>query len=499
MIDVESAKVTFFQKKLVGLRLRTWTLLFLLAPLFLWGLMNLVFSTRVGTGFLERKIESKLGCACGIESVTWSPWAGVRVSDLDIYASENETDRSRILHVAEIKVDPSWLSLWEGKKRFERLEVDGMVGTLSIEQIQAMVTRYHRKRPVTVHSKSEQDLVAPKPDRVPAPEPFPIPPAPVPVTQPPSQRPVSPSQESIVVGAKPVDDFAGMVILKNTDLRLYSQKNPVHEVELCGLSAEIPIWGEAREGELRFGRVEIEHYSDSLARVIPLTWDGSALRVEKQAWKVFGLDVEFEGSLRIAQGLPMGINLNVIEQQMDFSPLYPDRPTPIEFESLSSRNILRVNLLDPTTLSGRSVSTFKGLVLHDPKDGGGISFDRGTAIFKLNSSGIVANDVRAIGEVDSILMNGFVTRGGEAAATVRIVSSPERARSHEKRIKGAGLPLELKFQPLLTPDREYHDFRLEARSGTLMIDLGLDEKWVPLFPTAQAILGRSIQPKPPLP
>jgi len=289
------------------------------------------------------------------------------------------------------------------------------------------------------------------------------------------------------------------VILKNADLRFYSQGNLTQDLELRGLSAEIPVWGQVRAGELDLGQIRAAQYLADLEPILPLKWENGAIRIERQVLKVYGVDLELQASLRISRGLPFGLSLDLPVQQTDFSPLYSVRKTPLKFESLSSQNVFQINLLNPTSLSGRSVSSFKGLTFRDPKDGGDTYFDRGTALFKITAAGLVANDVRAIGDTDSILMNGFLTRGGEAAATVRVVSSPERASSHEKRIKGLGLPLELEFEPLLTPDREYHDFRLEAHSGSLMINLGADEKWVPFFPTARAIFGRSIQPKPPLP
>ena len=499
MNDVESSKATFLQRKIIGLRLRTWALFLLIAPLLFLGGLNLIFSTAWGTGFLERKIEKKIGLFCQIESVTWSPWAGVSVRDFELYASGDEDEESRLLDIAEVNVDPSWRSLLKGKKRFETLEIKDLSGALSIEQLQEMMTRYHRAHPVAVVTTPTQKK-APVAETVPVPVSPHVNPHITPNSNPlPGKAAQSDEREAEIIEAEPVDDFAGTVILENANLRFYSQTNPAHEVELCDLSAEIPIWGKERSGELSLRRVEIEHYPFDLKQVFPLKWNGSSVHLEKQVLKVLGVDLEVEASLRMTRGLPIGLNVNLPAQQTDFSPLYPDRPTPIEFESLSSRNIFRMNLLDPKSLGGRSVTTFSGFMLNDPKDGGDLYFERGNAILSLNAGGLVANDVRAIGEFDSLLMNGFVTRGGEAAATVRIVSSPERAESHEKRIRSTRLPLDLDFEPLITPDREYHDFRIEARSGTLMVDLGVDEQWVPLFKTAQAILGRSIQPKPPLP
>ena len=60
-------------------------------------------------------------------------------------------------------------------------------------------------------------------------------------------------------------------------------------------------------------------------------------------------------------------------------------------------------------------------MIDDPRDEGEIRFNRGTASFIATAAGVVAKDVRAIGEEDAILMNGFATAAGEASATLRVV------------------------------------------------------------------------------
>jgi hypothetical protein len=57
----------------------------------------------------------------------------------------------------------------------------------------------------------------------------------------------------------------------------------------------------------------------------------------------------------------------------------------------------------------------------------------------------------------------------------------------------------MEFQPLITPDREFRDIRIEARDGTLMMDLGEDRSWVSLFAAAKAILGQQNTELPNLP
>jgi hypothetical protein len=55
------------------------------------------------------------------------------------------------------------------------------------------------------------------------------------------------------------------------------------------------------------------------------------------------------------------------------------------------------------------------------------------------------------------------------------------------------------FEPLITPDRAFRDIRIEARDGTLMMDLGEDRSWVPFFDAAEEVLGRQNTNPPKLP
>ncbi len=493
------ARVAFFQKKVFGLRLRTWLLFFVLTPFVLWGLLNLIFWTGWGTGFLEKRVEARVGLACEIESVSWAPWAGVNVGNVGIHPSGETSSESPLFEIDRLHLDPSWLSFTKGEIRWERLEVGAVKGRVSIEQLKEILAKYHENHPVKVISnpvkpvapleiKTEDGVVATPKKSKPSPDQEAVPPVVVP------QRKQDSGKKSEAV---PVDDFRGIIILEDMDLELYSEEHSEFSIRLDDVAGEIPIWGESREGELRVGEVALGSRLSEKSLNFPVTWGERALRLEKAGMKIFGVDLNVKGVIRLSAGLPAGLQIDLPDQQMDLSPIYMSQNSPVELAHLSSRNTLRGQLLNPRSFNGQSLTKFKGLVLHDPKDGGDVRFESGLAAFQLSASGIVAKDLRVIGEEDSILMNGFVTTGGQAAATVRIVSSPERASSHEKRIRNSSQALELSFLPLVTPDREYRDVRIEARSGTLMMDLGIDEQWVPLVPSVRAILGKSSQLKAP--
>lgn len=498
---METIRDRFLLKKILGVRLRNCLLVFLAVPLVLWGLLNLVFSTAWGTGFLERRIEGRLGFSCEIESVRWSPWAGVRVLDLRILASGDSPEGRDILEVGEIVVDLSWWSLINGKKRLERLEVNDLSGAISLEQLGQIFSRYQKSRAAIAATQdgggsalSKNETKAPGPsDSNENPERLEK------AKGTPEGSPEEDGDRVIETESEPVDDFEGVVVMKNARFRIYSERLPSLTVQLSDVNCEVPVWGKERSGELSVGMIELGGGYREGSLTLPLRWSDSYLRLDDFKKKLFGLDVEITAAFRLVEGLPVGLQVNFPDQEIDLTPIYVEKVSPIEIGHIRSINALQGYLLNPGSFRGTSFTSFSDLVFYDPRDGGDTRFDRGSASFKVTSAGLVADDVRAIGEDDAILLNGFATAGGEAAATVRIVSSPERAESHEMRIRKVSAALTFNFEPLITPDRRFRDLRIEARSGTLAIDLGMDEQWVPFFPVVRSVLGKSTPQTPLLP
>ena len=99
--------MNLLNKRVLGLRLRTWGI----APLLAWAGMNLFFSTSLGTRIVSNKIEQKTGLPCQLESVTWSPWRGVAVNKFQVFVPEKLGPKNLLFSVDEIRIDLSWISL----------------------------------------------------------------------------------------------------------------------------------------------------------------------------------------------------------------------------------------------------------------------------------------------------------------------------------------------------------------------------------------------------
>ena len=494
-------RVTFWQRRLLRFRIRTWLSIILLSPAILWGALNLVFSSTWGTGFLERRIENGLGLPCRIQSVTWSPWGGVQIRGVRILSPVDSGQSDDVVRIEKIVVDPSWASLASGEKRWDRLEVNELNGKVSIELLKEIMARYQKASTISsLGSKAlepdststgtegldqggvkEKDGISPL-NRSEE-----------------SKGDESQAQEDASPDLIPVDDFEGTITISNSRFRLYSESIPEFSAELNGVEGELPVWGAARSGEVRIASFEVGSRFSEKSLTFPFLWKDSFLEIENHPIQLFGLDLEISAALRFTRGMPIGLGIDLPDQQIDLTPIYLQKKPPISISHIQSQSVLRGSLVNPRSFTGHSFTSFQDFVFHDLLDGGDTRFDRGSALVKLSGSGIFAEDIRVIGSEDAVLMNGFATIDGEAAATVRIVSSPERAGSHRKRVEKVSSRLSLDFEPLITPDREYRDIRIEAREDGLMMDLGKEGEWIPFVSVVRSVLGEQTFDTPTLP
>ena len=482
--------MNLLNKRVLGLRLHTWGI----APLLAWAGLSLFFSTALGTRIICNKIEQKTGLPCQLESVTWSPWMGVAMNKFQVFVPAELGKKTLLFSVREIRIDVSWISLLKGKKRWERLEINQLDVNVAVETLREIVAR-----PMDNSSRSAVAEQPPSQDELPHSDPESQPADQKTEETPLVQSDVPAKGRGLNMTSIPVENFEGEIIISNAKVRIFSERAPDFAVTLNQIKGELPLWGSAREGEISCGEIRITEEISEVGLRIPVVWGDRSLAVIEHSLKVFGLDFELSAAVKLAAGLPVGLQVSLPDQQVDLSSVFREQESPLSVSNLNSKNRLQGYLLVPSTFKGSSVTRFENVVINDPRDEGEIRFNRGTASFIATAAGVVAKDVRAIGEEDAILMNGFATAAGEAAVTLRVVSSPERAQSHSKRVRMASGNLLMDFQPLITPDRAFRDIRIEARDGTLMMNLGEDRSWVPFFDTAEEVLGRQNTNLPKLP
>ena len=480
----------FFGRKVPGGKRRRVLVVASVFPIFAWGVLNLFFLTATGRGIVEKKISERFRVECRIGGLSWSPWAGVTISEVSLLPPEGCGQEEALAVVDEIALDLSWLSLAAGEKRWDRLEVHGVRVNLSVEALRAVMARFEAPVPVRTEVPQETDQRLTQEETPEEPEERPE--DQVREAEKTAQKSEEKADEVDFSPVQPVDDFEGVVVFADVNFRFFSLRAPELAVVVERLEGEVPLWGGERQGRVEVGEVRLAAGSEELsesALSLPVVWRDREVVVDSGVMKVFGLDLRARALVRMAPGFPFGIQIDLPNQDLDFSPFFQRGPSPLEISGLRSRTVLQGYLLSPAAFAGNHASRFEALEFHDLTDGGETRFERGQAVVRATAAGVVMQDCRAIGDEDAILMNGFATFGGEAAATVRIVSSPERARSHEKRVRGTGRRWSLNFEPLVTPDRLYRDLRLEWRAGEWVIDLGEEGDWVAFWPALREVVG----------
>ena len=397
--------MNLLNKRVLGLRLHTWGI----APLLAWAGLSLFFSTALGTRIICNKIEQKTGLPCQLESVTWSPWMGVAMNKFQVFVPAELEKKTLLFSIREIRIDVSWISLLKGKKRWERLEINQLDVNVAVETLREIVAR-----PMDNSSRSAVAEQPPSQDELPHSDPESQPADQKTEETPLVQSDVPAKGRGLNMTSIPVENFEGEIIISNAKVRIFSERAPDFSVTLNQIKGEIPLWGSAREGEISCGEITITEEISEVGLRIPVVWGDRSLAVIEHSLKVFGLDFELSAAVKLAAGLPVGLQVSLPDQQVDLSSVFREQESPLSVSNLNSKNRLQGYLLVPSTFKGSSVTRFENVVINDPRDEGEIRFNRGTASFIATAAGVVAKDVRAIGEEDAILMNGFATAAGEA-------------------------------------------------------------------------------------
>ncbi|MCH1508809.1 MAG: hypothetical protein L7T84_06375 [Akkermansiaceae bacterium] len=446
-----------------------------------WGTFNLFFSASWGADLIAGRIEKRLGLPCDLESVTWTPWGGVMVRDFVVKPGDDSGILEEILRVDTVRVDLSWVSLVQSKKRFERLEISGVTGEISIELLKVLVKKNLVSE--TQQRGSEENTLGDSPN-----------------TSPSGTTPQKENKEGEVISKKgeprespdfqasPVDDFEGVIVFEDVNLALTSLEHPALSIAVEDLEGELPVWGAEREGHVGFAALHAGGEMVNGEEIIPVKWKGQFIRIDEHELKVIGLNFNMNFAIRISQGLPIGLRVVAPNQDVDFPPIFGEEKSPVGIKHFSFRGGIQGYLMMPQSFSGYGNAGFEGMEIYDDRDASVIEFYRGYGEARVNRAGLVIPDARMIGDEEAILLNGFVTSDGEAAATVRVVGSPERAEVYEQRVHRANEEWTLDFEPLVTEDRLYRDLRMESSEEGMIVNLGEKRTSALLFPALKAIL-----------
>ncbi|HBI33287.1 MAG TPA: hypothetical protein DDY45_14685, partial [Verrucomicrobiales bacterium] len=329
---------------------------------------------------------------------------GVTVSKLQVFVPADLGQKNPLFSVGEIRIDVSWLSLLKGKRRWDRLEVNQLDVNVAIETVReiiAMPTENSSKSVVLQGQPDQDERYHSNPEGQSADEKT-------------EQSPLVPSDVPSKVDRPnvipmPIENFEGEIIVSNAKVRIFSERVSGLSLTLDQIEGEIPLWGSTRKGEISCGEISLSEEISEVGLTIPVMWEDRSLAVMEHSLKVFGLNLELSAAVKLAAGVPVGLHVSLPDQPVDLSSVFREQKSPFSVSNLTSKNRLQGYLLAPSTFKGSSITNFENVMINDPRDEGGMRFNRGVASFVATAAGVVAKDVRAIGEEDAILINGFAT------------------------------------------------------------------------------------------
>ncbi|MDC0614137.1 hypothetical protein OAP08_06575, partial [Akkermansiaceae bacterium] len=277
--------------------------------------------------------------------------------------------KTLLFSIREIRIDVSWISLLKGKKRWERLEINQLDVNVAVETLREIVARpmENPSRSAVVEQPASQDeLPHSDPESQPADQKT--------EETPLVQSDVPAKGRGLNMTSIPVENFEGEIIISNAKVRIFSERAPDFSVTLNQIKGEIPLWGSAREGEISCGEITITEEISEVGLRIPVVWGDRSLAVMEHSLKVFGLDFELSAAVKLAAGLPVGLQVSLPDQHVDLSSVFLEQESPLSVSNLNSKNRLQGYLLVPSTFKGSSVTRFENVVINDPRDEGEIRF-----------------------------------------------------------------------------------------------------------------------------
>ncbi len=460
--------------------LRRLLLVILLAPLLLWGLLSLLFTTSWGTGMISSRVEKKLGLACEIDRLGWVPWSGFFVKDLVLSAPEDFSPACEVVRLDSIKITPRWQDILRKRLGVKELTVDGIEVEMPVELLRHL-SKKSQTPPLVL-----ADQAAPEPAKhslAESPQSHsPASPADVPNQEkrPPSSLPPSPSPPPPSSVKTPVAVHS-QISIENASVRIYSIEHPRLEFSTFDVSADFPLGGEVASGQCEIGSVTAGGGELFRDLTFPLNWNGNTLALTPQELETRGFKFSLSAAFRPVHGLPFGVLVNVPEQPVSLSEVL-QTDLPVSIGTFAARNQLNAYLLYPHLLSGSSLSTYRDLLVQSSDAETPIVFDWGQAQFQLTPAGLISRDFRWIGEDEAILGNGYLTKAGTGVVITRIVTSEQRVEMYERRAREFRNDFSLRMRPLITPDRWYSDVRLDLAKTGLTLSLEEEEPSPKIFP-----------------
>lgn len=427
---------------------------------------NIVLQSPWGRGWLERRLSRVTGLEWEIRSLSWTPWCGLQLTQVEARFRNTEREPEPVYQVESINVRLYWLKLLDGDPTLR--EVTMKKGRVAVP---LEFTSLLPRRP-----KQENAGKEPRAEVGPAPAPPLVVPIPVPKApneNPPPERP--PVAEQTPPKRIPVG-LPATIRLEDFSMSLYSLNGKGRRrIEVTGIDAELPVGGEDTEGIFRTLGATMGGEPIANATEVDVHWRRPyiAMPITKFYWG--GLTVEATGYLKMRGAPVCSMEVRVQPEPLEAAPVAGWKG--LEFEagqaSMSARFLGNLNELN--SWRGQARFDLTDMSLYHKKRGELLPFDMGRLILSMRGGSIRVADARLLSERLSFLGNGLATADGKVLGVMRVVADREYAESITRIAVGSFLTggwTRSWLGPLETPDRHFRDINVRGTLAKCTVDVG---------------------------
>ena len=397
-----------------------------------------------------------------VGSVSWSPWGGVRLGELEAVVPGMQTSGvPPLMVVEEIRVRPYWGQLLRGNLKVREVIVESQVGDLPLELL-APMTPVQRpvQRPVAPDTKPESPpSVTPEP---------PVGETPRPSKGPQGKEPKKPSEPTAIPDPGPPT----RVVVRKGKVRLYSYAAPELVLELRGASAELPVAGPEASGWLAVEGVKLGERDILGAVRIELNWKQPVLALSKTEFEWNGLPIRVLAQAAVGRRLQVVAEIGVAPTKLEPLTIPVFDGAQVRGARVEMAGSFRGELSRPATWQGNLVAGGVGLVLENI--GKQLAeFEYGRVAVDFRGGVLRIADGRLVGERLSLLGNGAVRWDGQVLGVLRVVGDWEYAQAMKRAASGSLFSGHGEWMaPLETPDRFYRDVHIEGSLSSAVVDVG---------------------------
>lgn len=444
---------------------------------------NLLLQTPWVRGWFEGKLERRSGLDWTIGRLSWTPWSGVQVEELE--AALTGPDRAAaepLCAVEQIDVLVDWGALVQGDIRPREVRMRKGRVALPVELMALLQDPRQAAGDLDLAKNNQEaepeEKIRPKPPQKKTKKP-------VAKKQGKRKQDRKRSDKATRRGAKPVkpDDPVSppagrpfVVFLENFDIHLYSiGGGGKRRLALRDVQAELPLSGEDASGFVQASKLTMGEEVVAGEWKSAIVWRRPVLQLPPTRYEWAGLPVDATASLRVRP-----VPLCSVQVRIDPAPLAPTAVAGVPGVEVSARETqlnarFQGNLLAPQTWRGDAIAQVEDLRITQEDRGDGRIFEHGRLTSVLRGRTMRVVDARLRSEQLSFLGNGLLLPDGRMLGVLRVVADRENAEAITKMAVGSFLSggwTRSWLAPLETPDRQYRDIHVRGTVEDATVDVG---------------------------